>query len=85
MSIGDEAVDVLCFRNFCYTLASDFCDQGMLLVGLQYMCTLLYLASKYNQCNECMINVKNGPLFVRGEERISLEDLLSILPAWIGF
>ena len=33
-----------------------------------------------------MINVKHGLLFVWGEERISLvDDVLSILPGWLGF
>ena len=48
MSVGDEALNMLCFMK-CYYRSSGICDQDMLLAALQYVGTLLHLASKYRQ------------------------------------
>ena len=66
MDVGEEAVDMLCFRNFCYTVASDFCDQGMLLAVATMHMYVLYCNLSGNITNECIISVKNELLFVRG-------------------
>ena len=41
MSVGDEALDMLCFMK-CYYRNSGICDQDMLLAALKYVGTVGY-------------------------------------------